>query len=93
MALKILKDLEWDNKRITEELQKRLKRFETDRIPISLEKSGKHIDSEELKNAVREWIDSFNKGKCWTDFAADSRNGQENIVEWIEYFFNLRKQI
>ena len=35
------------------------------------------------------WIKAFQKGECHTDFAADGRNGQENIIEWIQHVFNI----
>jgi len=45
--------------------------------------------SEVVKEEAIKWIKSFKSGECHTDFAADGRNGQENIEEWIEHFFNI----
>jgi hypothetical protein len=47
---------------------------------------------DDLKQEAIKWIKSFQKGECHTDFAADGRNGQENISEWIEHFFNLEER-
>ena len=61
-------------------------------------KEDKHIEGDEentwvnfkqLKQEAIKWDKSFKSGECWTDFAADGRNGQENIEEWIEHFFNI----
>ena len=43
----------------------------------------------QLKDEAIKWIKHFKSGEAWTDFAADSRNGQENIEEWIAHFFNI----
>ncbi len=37
-----------------------------------------------------DWAKAFEKGECHTDFAADGRNGQENIIEWIEHVFEIK---
>ena len=55
-----------------------------DREPFS---HHAHLRQEAIK-----WINAFNKGECHTDFAADGRNGQENICEWIENFFNITEE-
>lgn len=47
---------------------------------------------EELKAEAVKWIKDFRKGECWTDFAADKNKGQENVCEWIKYFFNLTEE-
>lgn len=47
------------------------------------------IDAEELRQEVINWIKAFNTGELWTDFSADNRKGQENVIEWIEHFFNI----
>ena len=47
------------------------------------------IPIEDLRAEAIKWMKSFNKGECHTDFAADERKGQENIVEWIKHFFNI----
>jgi len=50
------------------------------------------INPIDLKQAAIEWVKAFEKGECWTDFAADQRHGQENIVEWIHHFFGLTEE-
>jgi len=47
------------------------------------------VSHEELRAEAIKWIKAFNAGECHTDYAADGRNGQENICEWITDFFNL----
>jgi hypothetical protein len=42
-----------------------------------------------LQELGTNWIKAFQKGECHTDFAADGRNGQENIIEWIQHVFNI----
>lgn len=51
-----------------------------------------NVNIKELKQEAKKWIEAFEKGECHTDFAADGRNGQENIIEWIKHFFNLKKE-
>lgn len=43
----------------------------------------------DLKQEAIKWINHFKSGNAHTDFAADGRNDQENIEEWIKHFFNL----
>lgn len=45
-----------------------------------------------LQQAAQEWKDHFKSGELWTDYAADQRKGQENIIEWIDTFFDLEKE-
>ena len=47
------------------------------------------LNIKDLKQMAIKLIKHFRSGEAWTDFAADERKGQENIEEWIEYFFNL----
>ncbi len=46
----------------------------------------------ELKELGITWIKAFTKGECHTDFAADGRNGQENIIEWIQHVLNITEE-
>ena len=54
--------------------------------------NGSYICHYELKVKAIEWVRAFKLGECHTDFAADGRNGQENIEEWIEYFFGITEE-
>ena len=49
-----------------------------------------HANPKELRQELGiKWIKAFEKGERHTDFAADGRNGQENIIEWIKHIFNI----
>lgn len=51
------------------------------------------IDSHKLKQELGiKWIKAFESGECHTDFAADGRNGQENIIEWIKHVLNITEE-
>lgn len=40
---------------------------------------------------LEEWLDHFRSGDCHTDYAADQRNGQENIIEFLEDYLGEPK--
>lgn len=42
---------------------------------------------------LKEWLEHFKSGNCHTDYAADERKGQENIIEFLEDYLNKQKLI
>lgn len=44
---------------------------------------------EDLRDEAQQWINKFENGDLWTDFSADQCSGTENIVEWIQHFFDI----
>ena len=50
------------------------------------------IDISDLKKEAINHVKHFKSGEAWTDFAADERKGQENLIEWIEYFFDIKEE-
>ena len=50
-----------------------------------------HTFTEEiLQLEAARWVTEFEKGELWTNFIAYQRTEQENIIEWIKEFFNLK---
>ena len=53
---------------------------------------GPWTKDSDLRELAIKWIKAFDNGECHTDFAADGRDGQGNICEWIQHVFNITEE-